>query len=282
MDRGRHEERLEDDLSGDAEMSRLHAGWLAMAATLVGEAPAAGQQAEPSASAAGEEWTVTVAPYLWATTLDGTASVAGTEADVDVPFSDLLKDLSGGAMLLVGVEKNRFGIGVNGLYARVSPDSDVGPIEIDATSDTAQLAIAPYYRLVEWQYGVSSSGRPLRLFVSPEAGLRFNYLRTELEIRGGPTVDGSESWVDPLIGSRIGLDLSDSWAIAGEANIGGFGVGSDFTWNVQAFIGYRTALFGRQTTFALGYRALSQDYDDGDFGWDVTMHGPIFGAALRF
>jgi hypothetical protein len=263
-------------------MIRLRLGWLAVVAPLGAAAPAVGQQPGATATPPGDRWTVTLAPYLWAASMDGNAAVGGIEADVDVPFSDLLKDLSGGAMLLLDVERGRFGVGANGLWARVSPDSEVGPIDIDATSDTVQLAIAPYYRLVEWQYGVSSSGRPLRLVVAPEAGFRYTYMRTELEVRGGRTVDGSESWVDPLIGSRIGLDLSDSWAIAGEANVGGFGVGSDFTWNVQAFVGYRTTLFGQDTTFALGYRALSQDYDDGDFEWDVTMHGPVLGAALRF
>jgi hypothetical protein len=258
------------------------AGAVAAAGVLLGAAaPAIGQQPAATAAPPGERWSITVAPYLWIASMDGNASVGRVEADVDVPFSDLLKDLSGGAMLAVDFEKGRFGIGVNGLYARVSPDSEVGPIEIDATSDSAQLAVLPYYRLVEWQYGVSSSGRPLRLVVEPEAGFRYTYLRTELEIRRGRTFDGSESWVDPLIGSRIGLGLSDRWAIAGEANVGGFGVGSDFTWNVQAYVGYRTTLFGRDTTFAFGYRALSQDYDHGGFEWDVTMHGPLLGAALR-
>jgi hypothetical protein len=59
-------------------------------------------------------------------------------------------------------------------------------------------------------------------------------------------------------------------------------VGSDFAWNVQAFVGYRTSVFGQDTTFAFGYRALSQDYDHNDFEWDVTMHGPVIGAALDF
>ncbi|MGH6917695.1 MAG: hypothetical protein ACREJ0_08320, partial [Geminicoccaceae bacterium] len=159
-----------------------------------------------------------MAPYLWATSMDGHASVGGIKADVDVPFSDILKDLSFGAMMLVDVEKGRFGVGVNGLFARVSSDTDVGPIEIDTTSDTGQLAVAPYYRVVDWAYRTSPSGRPLRLRVAPEAGFRFNYMRTELEVRRGRTVDGSESWVDPLVGSRIGLDLTDRFAIAGEAN----------------------------------------------------------------
>jgi hypothetical protein len=262
-------------------MIRAHLSWLTMAATLAGVTPVAGQQAELSASTTSDRWTVTLAPYLWAASMDGNAAVAGIESDVDLGFDDILKDLSFGAMMLVDVQKNRFGVGVNSLFVRVEPESDVGPFEIDATSDTVQLAVAPYYRLVEWTYGTSASGRPLRLVVSPEAGLRYNYLRAELDVDGGPTADDSESWVDPLVGSRIGLDLSDHWALGGEANVGGFGVGSDIAWNVQGYVGYRTTLFGLDTTFAAGYRALHTDYDHNDFKWDVTMYGPILGAALR-
>ncbi|HLT03108.1 MAG TPA: hypothetical protein VK001_13055 [Geminicoccaceae bacterium] len=237
---------------------------------------------EPTEAPSGDRWSLSIAPYLWAAAMDGHATVGGTRSDVDVPFKDTLEDLSGGAMLLVSLEKGRFGIAADGLFARVSPDSEVGDIEIDATTDSAQLAVGPYYRLVEWQYGTSASGRPLLLVVAPEAGLRLTYMRTEIEVRGGPTADGSETWIDPLIGSRIRLGLSDHWGIAAEGNFGGFGVGSDFTWNVQAFVGYRTTLFGRDTTFALGYRALSQDYDHDDFEWDVIMHGPVLGSSVRF
>jgi hypothetical protein len=236
-----------------------------MVATLGAAMPALGQQPGPAAPAPGERWSVRVAPYLWAAAMDGHATVGDTRSDVDVPFKDTLKDLSGGAMLLVSLEKGRFGIAADGLYARVSPDSEVNGVEIDTTSDSAQLAVGPYYRLIEWQYGTSPSGRPLLLVVAPEAGFWLTYMRTEIEVRGGPTVDGSETWVDPLIGSRIRLGLSDRFGIAAEVNFGGFGVGSDFTWNLQAFVGYRTTLFGHDTTFALGYRALDQDYDHDDF-----------------
>jgi hypothetical protein len=248
---------------------------------LAAVAPAVAQQTE-TATPPEDRWTVSVAPYLWIASMDGHAAVGGVKADVDVPFSDLLKDLSFGAMMLVDVEKGRFGVGVNGLFARVSSDADVGSTEIDVTSDSGQLAVMPFYRLVEWQYGVSSSGAPLRLVAAPEAGFRYTYMRTELEVRGGRTVDSSESWVDPLIGARIGLDLTDRWVVAGEGNFGGFGVGTDFTWNAQAYVGYETSLFGRPTTFWLGYRALYQDYHHNNFEWDVTMHGPVLGVATRF
>jgi hypothetical protein len=38
----------------------------------------------------------------------------------------------------------------------------------------------------------------------------------------------------------------------------------------------------RPATLLLGYRALHQDYDHGDFEWDVTMHGPLLGTAVQF
>jgi hypothetical protein len=253
----------------------------AVAATLAAVKPGVAQQME-TATPPGDRWTVTLAPYLWAASMDGHSAAGGIKSDVDVPLSDLLKDLSFGAMLAVDVRKGRLGVGFNGLFARVSPDAEVGDVKIDATSDSGQLAIAPFYRLVEWQYGVSASGAPLRLAVAPEAGFRYTYVRTELEIRRGPTVDSSESWIDPLIGSRFGLDLTDRWTLGGEANVGGFGVGSDFTWNAQAFLGYDFTLFGRPTTLLVGYRALYQDYHHGDFEWDVTMQGPVIGSAVRF
>jgi hypothetical protein len=146
-------------------MSKPSIGFLvAMAATLAPVAPAAAQQME-TATPPGDRWTIEVAPYLWIASMDGNATVGGIKSDVDVPFSDLLKDLSGGLMTAVDVERGRFGIGLNGLFARVSSDADVGSTEIDVTSDSGQLAVLPFYRLVEWQYGTSSSGAPLRLIV---------------------------------------------------------------------------------------------------------------------
>jgi hypothetical protein len=169
------------------------------------------------------------------------------------------------------------------VFARLSPDNDVNGVRIKATSDLVQLGVAPYYRAVDWTYGTTASGKPLRLIVEPEAGFRFTYLRAELDVQnGGPSVDQSESWVEPLIGARFGIDLSDHWNLTAEGNVGGFGVGSDLAWNAQAFLGYRTSLFGVPTTLAAGYRALHQDYDHNDFKWDVTMYGPVLGAVLRF
>jgi hypothetical protein len=233
-----------------------------------------------------DRWTFTVAPYLWATALDGDASVGGVDADVDLSFGDILDDLAVGGMLLLDVQRGRFGVAVNGVFARLEPDGEVGPVQLDVTNTTTWIGVGPYYRAVEWTYRESASGRPLRFVVEPTAGIRYTNLRLELDGTGpqgnGRQVDDRESWVDPIVGSRFMLDLAESWTLSGEADIGGFGVGSDFAWNVQAFVGYKTSLLGQPLTLTAGYRALSQDYENGDFKWDVTTQGPILGVVMRF
>jgi hypothetical protein len=117
----------------------------AVAGTLATVTPAAAEEPGATAKPPSDRWTVTVAPYLWLAAMDGHAVVGGIKSDVDVPVQDILKDLSFGAMLTVDAQKGRFGIGVNGLFARVSPDSKIGDVKIDVTSDSGQLAIAPFY-----------------------------------------------------------------------------------------------------------------------------------------
>jgi hypothetical protein len=229
-----------------------------------------------------DRWSFAIAPYLWMVSLDGNATVGPIKADVDVPFKDALEDLSFGGMALATVRKGRFGFFFNGLFTRVSPDDSVGPFDLDVTSDLAQIGAGPFYRVVDWTYRESADGSPRRFVLEPYAGARWNYLRIELEVRGGRQFDQSQAWVDPVVGTRFGLDLTDNWILAGAGDVGGVVAGSDYAWNVQGYLVYRTKLFGRDTAFSLGYRAMHINYDDDNFEWDVTQYGPIIGTSIRF
>ncbi|MGD8962308.1 MAG: hypothetical protein PVH43_07320, partial [Desulfobacterales bacterium] len=83
-------------------------------------------------------------------------------------------------------------------------------------------------------------------------------------------------------------DLSEHWTLSLLGNVGGFGVGSDFTWETLGGIGYRFRLFSKENNARAvgGYRAVYQDYTDGSgndkFEWDVTLHGPILGLVIEF
>ena len=62
-------------------------------------------------------------------------------------------------------------------------------------------------------------------------------------------------------------------------DIGGFGVGSDLTWQAIGTLDYAV---NDRLELRAGYRALSVDYEDGKFLYDVLMQGPILGATYRF
>jgi hypothetical protein len=257
-----------------------------LAATLTAPGPARAQDAgEP----APDRWSVTIAPYLWAARLDGDAEVRGIEADVDVSFQDTLEDLSFAGMAIVEARQGRFGFAVNPLFVRTESDASTGPLDTDTTTDIATVGAGAFYRVVDWEFGRNALGQPRTLAIEPLIGARLNYLRSEIDARldafggqAGRQVDESETWVDPLVGVNVIVRLAERWAVRGEADIGGFGVGSDLTWNAQAIVTYRFTVAGFDAFAGAGYRALYWDYEDGGFAWDVTMSGPMLGAGVRF
>ena len=46
------------------------------------------------------------------------------------------------------------------------------------------------------------------------------------------------SLVDPFVGLRGRLDVTDNLYVFARGDVGGFGVGSDFVWNVNTGVGF--------------------------------------------
>lgn len=65
--------------------------------------------------------------------------------------------------------------------------------------------------------------------------------------------------------------------------VGGFGAGSDFTWQVFPTLSLRLT---DKASLEFGYRWLDIDYDTGErneqFRYDVLTQGPVVGFGLRF
>ena len=265
----------------------------ALAAGLVGS-PAAAEDAAPAAA----PWKLSVTPYAWATSLHGKAGVAGKTADVDVSFSDLLKNLNGAVMLDLELRKGRFALMSNSVYAKLEDDSSTGQdrIKVDATANMLIQGLAATYRVGTWQLAEFDKAGPLSVAVDPYAGIRYTYLDTQLDgkldlpdlgVNAQRTAEGDKNWVDPIIGLRTIWTLGDRLSLAVAGDIGGTSQNSDYSWQAIGLVGYRFGLLGTNNANLLaGYRALHQKYTDGngrnEFDWDVTIHGPVVGLTITF
>jgi hypothetical protein len=242
---------------------------LACLVTLVAAAPVWAQ-------ASGDGWRVTVAPYLMGAAMGGTVAVAGQEADLDMSASDIFSNLQFGAMGLVVARKDNWGVGGDAIWMSLGANGTApGPIGVTVSADMSQGAFA--------FYGLRRLAPSADLFF----GGRVNYLSTNLRFNGPlavRSVDGSKTWFDPIVGFQLRTpDTGGRWHAQVYTEIGGFGVGSTFSWQVFPTIGVRLT---ERASLEVGYRWLDLDYSTGEgttlFEYDVLTQGPIMGFAFRF
>jgi len=236
-----------------------------------------------------EGWEFAVAPYMWFVALDGDATVKGIKSDVDIDFSDIWDELNIGGMVAFEAHTSRFGIYGDTVYANLGKDTSAGYVGIDPSIDTLWVGLGGSYRLGVWGLSDEPGKKFPTVTVDTTLGLRYTYLSIDLDLKNVPVLDvhGNEYWFEPVLGVRTLWDLSERWRLSLAGNIGGVAFGSDFAWGAFGLIGYRFSLFGEDNATVFGgYRALSQDYDDGHgnnkFEWDVTLHGPVIGLSILF
>jgi hypothetical protein len=236
---------------------------------------ASGQE---STAAPGSGWTFTATPYVWFAGLEGdVGTIRGLPAaEVDASFSDIIENTDVALMLAAEARRGRWGLLLDLVYLDLSAEADTpGPLfgGADLTSTTVFATVSAAYRLIE--HG--------RLSADAVAGARLWYADTELELSAGLLAgrgaQEKEVWADPVIGFRSHVELGRGFFLAPFADIGGFGVGSDLTWQIGSTVGYRIKDW---LWIRAGYQHLMVDYEDDGFIYDVEMTGPILGLGFRF
>jgi len=190
-----------------------------------------------------EEWSFQLAPYLWFIALDGDVTVRGQKSSVDLGFDDIVQKLNVGTMIEGEVRYGRFGAFALTTYADLSDNASGEILKLKADVKTFWLEGGVYYRLGPWVVEDGASGHPVSVTLDPYVGARYTYLDLELDFDPGPNPSDDHDWVDPIVGARTLLDLSDRWSITAFGDIGGFNVGSDFSWHAAGLVGYRFGLF---------------------------------------
>jgi hypothetical protein len=97
---------------------------------------------------------------------------------------------------------------------------------------------------------------------------------------------GDLEWVDPVVGGRMRHQFASGSEFNLEGDVGGFGAGSEFSWQAVATYGFDVNVFNTTMRSVVGYRALSVDYSQtgahGRNGLDWIQHGPVLGVAFRW
>jgi hypothetical protein len=220
-------------------------------------------------------WRVGASMYGWFTRLDGDMTVRGTTVPVDVPFDKIFDNLKFTFMGNVEVGKGKWSFMSDLFYAKLEPSVNRRFLTFDSQVEQFIGNFAVFYNILE--------NPTTRL--DAYAGARVNWMETDVEITRnatGATIfsdSGDDTWVDPIIGFRVHHDLTDKWFIRALADIGGFGIESDLTWQGMASLGYRVT---DNASIGLGYRGIGTDYSNDKATYDVISHGLLLGFEYKF
>ena len=222
-------------------------------------------------------WDFNLAPlYIWMVDMEGELGIGPTTSYPDVPFSDIFDNLE--SIFTVHFEAMHrsnwgFFFDYSGLDISASGAFETQQGTFNITIDFASTLIEAggVYRIENGPHNLDVLG-----------GVRYTKLEPDLTITPPGGKRGlSEDWYDPIVGVRYIYDFGNKWMLSARGDIGGFGVGCDFTWNVSALVHFQP---WKNVGFLAGYRALDQDYEDGSgssrFKYDMRLAGPVF--AINF
>lgn len=231
-----------------------------------------------SAQSGSGDWQFAIAPYLWASGMDGTMAIGETELDIDYPFSDVISDLDFALMGHFDMRNEHWMVSSDLVYVDLGRTDDVDPIE-PGDPITAKSGMDMVLFEVSGGYRIS----PVFTLL---VGGRWVDMEADIALTGGLEdhhAEASKSWLDPLVGVHAFVPLSEKWWLGLRGDVGGFGVGSELTWQAYADIGWQVSDL---VAIILGYHAIDIDYESGNgfetANLDVMISGPQLGVAFRF
>lgn len=245
----------------------------ALAAVALSVAPAAAQ----APARASDEWTFTLSPYVWFSGLGGEVTLPRGSESFNADFGDIFDTLKFSFMGIAEARRQNFSLLLDIMYLNLQqgiPVPGAGAYSGGSSRvKTTQASAIGLFTVLEQPSARLELG----------GGVRAWWLNSEINLdpglMPGQSVDQSTNWVDPLIAARASVRLNDRLSLTGYGDIGGFGVGSEFTWQAIATLDWRVS---ERFSTSIGYRWIQIDYDSGRANIGLDMSGPIIGASFRF
>ncbi|MDC0325795.1 hypothetical protein OAM01_03450, partial [bacterium] len=181
-----------------------------------------------------QDWEFVVAPYGLLASIDGDSTVGRLGSQpLQVDAGTILDNLETAVMVHAEARKGPWGIMLDLIYVEMDLKGS-SPRGGFAKADVDELVLESMF-----SYRVNQSRNSLDFYV----GVRYWDLDLDFALTGPGGVGsiasgGGDRWVDPVVGVRKIQYLSDRWFLIGRADIGGFHVGSDLSWQVEVGGGY--------------------------------------------
>jgi hypothetical protein len=279
----------------------------------VGPAMATDPPAANSSTVDPDTWRVNAALYGWALSVSGSTTVRNQTFDINASFIDLVQtsDSLIGFMGYFEANKDRVGVYSDLVFAklgfaasRAAYRNPVAGLQLSASANAAltyQLFISETGGLYELHRWAGSEGSSTAL----DALMGFRYWNNSFAATFDATASANLTnlhigrsfglavarsdvvqWVDPLVGLRLRHRFTSNQEFFVRGDIGGFGLGSQFSWQAVAAYSYAWQFTGYQIAAVLGFRALGVNYSSGSgvdaFALNEVLYGPIIGVSFRF
>lgn len=255
---------------------------------------------QPKVLAAQNPWSLSFTTYGWLPWMSGTMAVRGRSFDVQADPSQILGHLDWSTvpawMSYAEARNGPIGLFNDIVYANITGSRGFAK-ELPGSLPALSGGVSVDYEqaIVEFggAYEIWSGVNPVvpgSSSLDLLAGGRYWHQDATLSATVGPLnadKSGSVDWVDPFVGARLRQQLGAGESLVLRADVGGFGVGSDASWQVLATYNWEMrTVCGYLVDGYLGYRALSVDYSQGsgntEYKYDVLMQGPVIGTTLHF
>jgi len=239
-------------------------------------------------------WHFQLTFYLWATSLDSTSTIDGIVTDVELGFSDIFDELLEGAFSgRFEAWNGDFGLVLNFDWIDLGKGLEItgpGPLGRSLNFDV-QVEQYDVFLGAAWRFtGPSAAVVPVEkgFFGDLYAGARYTSLKQEVDVKGDlrrRKLGGKESWVEPVIGVRLGYHVNDWLTLAARGDAGGFGWSDRPDRDVILLAGaeFRPA---RWLGLRIGYQWRWFDYSTGsgrdEFGLEADYGGPWLGVTFQF
>lgn len=199
--------------------------------------------------------------YGWLSGIDADVTAGPITRPIEVGFSDILSNLD---MVFMGYYETAWGkrgVFLDAIYLRLSGEESFPDARLD-WQVTQWLAEAGF---------VFYGGTPER-GIDRFVGLQYVSLDNELGlspqgVRGSQTL----SQTRVMVGSRYRTAFSPKWSATARWELG-----LSSNWQVLATARYR---LNEKTYLGVGYRYLHLNLEEGDFGFDGAVSGPLVGIG---